>query len=174
MATLRRAVPADAPAIALIHVRTWQHAYRGIVPQAFLDGMDVARRALAWARQLSDPANPEFVVVAEDGGALIGFASGGPPRNPELPFAGELYAIYLLPERQGSGVGRALFRAVVDHHLANGVTSMYLWVLADNAPARRFYERMGGVAGDENTFELGGAPLREIAYGWVDLRATAR
>lgn len=172
MFTIRPATPADATAIATVHVSAWRTAYQGIIPQAALDALSVARRALAWDRQLRDPASREFAFVAEAGGELVGFAAGGPPRHPERGEDGELYAIYLLAEWRGAGLGAALFRAVVDRHRSAGVTALYLWVLAANTIGRRFYERQGGVAGSAQTIEIGGVPFTEIAYVWPDLQAT--
>ena len=107
--------------------------------------------------------------MAEDGrGRITGFSSGGPSRNPELPYQGELYAIYVLDSYQGAGTGRALMMAVVEELARRGMDSMLLWVLSENAPARRFYERMGGQFIEQRQFELGGAILDEAGYGWPD------
>ena len=72
------------------------------------------------------------------------------------------------PEAQGKGVGRKLVKAVADTFKERGITSMLLWVLTDNAPSRAFYESLGGQPIEEKQFELGGATLTEVGYGWPD------
>lgn len=77
--------------------------------------------------------------------------------------------LYVLPSYQGAGAGRRLAGKVARHFTESGVNSMLLWVLAENRPARGFYESLGGVLVAEEGFELGGASLLEVAYGWRDL-----
>jgi ribosomal protein S18 acetylase RimI-like enzyme len=166
---IRPAVHTDAPAIARVHVDTWRAAYRGMIPDDYLDNLSYEQRTAFWARAISDPFTPNFVHVAEDDtGRIVGFASGGPPMNNLTGYEGELHAIYVLPDAQGKGVGRQLVRAVAQTLRERGVTSMFLWVLKDNAPSRAFYESLGGHLLKEQQFELGGATLTEVSYGWPD------
>jgi hypothetical protein len=73
-AIVRPARAEDAGQIALVHVRSWQGAYRGLIPQAFLDGLDVAERTRTWERALAETDNPRAgVLVADDGGNVVGF-----------------------------------------------------------------------------------------------------
>jgi GNAT superfamily N-acetyltransferase len=112
------------------------------------------------------------VFVAEEDGRVVGFASGGPARADAPNHEGELYAVYLLKEYQGRGIGRALFDAVVRMLLQRGMRSMAIWVLADN-PACGFYERMGGQRVYSRDEELQGVTLHEVGYGWDDISALA-
>jgi len=165
--TIRAAGPADARGIAEVHVAAWRATYGEIVPSGYLDRLSVDERERRWVTQL-DPTAPAFAFVAVDGaGRIVGFASGGLRRDGDPAYAGELYAIYLLAERQGGGIGRRLVAAVARELAARGMPSMLLWVFAAN-PARRFYEALGGVYLGEQQFEIDGATLTEVAYGWRD------
>lgn len=158
----------DAAAIARVHVQSWHTTYKGIVPDDFLAGLSDAQREQMWRRVLTDPGRPSFVYVAEeDRGQVVGFVSGGPERRGDPVFTGELYAIYLLAAYQGQGLGRQLVRTLVRRLRQEGMTALRLWVLAEN-PARTFYERLGGRVVDEKTVTIGGVPLIEVAYGWLD------
>lgn len=171
---IREATAADAPAIARVHVESWRTTYRGIVPDAVLANLSVERREQQWARVLGNAAGAEFVYVAEDeAGAVIGFASGGPEREHDPLYTGELHAIYLLAEAQGRGIGRELTRLVAERLAAAGHRAMLVWVLAEN-PACGFYAALGGTPVREKQIAMGGASLTEIAYGWEDTRPLRR
>ncbi len=190
---IRRGRPADAAGIARVHVDSWRTSYQGIVPADFLAGLSYERRQQRWDDILTrtDRRAPHaqrgtssgawwddiqartdgggVVYVAEDeAGQIVGFAAGGPERNGDPVYRGEVYAIYLLAGQQRRGAGRRLMGAVAADLAAAGLHSLLLWVLAENAPARRFYAALGGVPLREQTFELGGVPVVEVAYGWAD------
>jgi len=168
---IREATAADAPAIACVHVESWRTTYRGIVPDDVLVNLSVERRERSWAGRLGKPGGPEFVYVAEDdAGAVIGFASGGPEREGDPVYSGELYAIYLLAGQQGKGIGRQLVWIVAERLATIGHGAMLVWVLAAN-PARHFYAALGGVPVREKQITMGDTALTEIAYGWADTRA---
>lgn len=168
---LREPTMGDVPALARVHVDTWRHAYRGIVPQAHLDGLTYASYEERWRRILADATGKRF--VAEIDGDVIGFVAVGALREPVPGYTGEVRAIYVRPEAQGRGAGRALLREGAGSLARQGHRTMLLWVLADNKPGRAFYERLGGRVVAEQAFEIGGAALREVAYGWDDLGALA-
>ena len=107
--------------------------------------------------------------VAEGADAcVVGFANGGHARPTNLPYDGEGYTLYVLPEHQGAGNGRRLLGALLSALSAAGCRSALVWVLAEN-PSRFFYEAMGGtlIATREEPFH--GVVLSECAYGWPDL-----
>lgn len=141
---VRRAFVTDAEQIAAVHVRGWQAGYRGLLPQAYLDGLDAGARVPGWRRSLEQ----SVAVVAVSGGAVIGFAHVGPTRDDydAADPVGEVTSIYVLPEVWGTGVGRALMRAATDALAAAGFATATLWVLDANARAIRFYERVGWAA----------------------------
>lgn len=170
--SVRLATPADAMDIAYIHVDTWQTAYRGMIPDSYLDNISLAQRGNWWLSVLTDPNNHTFIFVADsDTGQPVGFVEGGPQRNTNIPYKGELYAIYVLKHYQGQGLGRDLFKATVRELHKQGINNMILWVLKDNTPSRQFYESMGGQLYNEQQFELGGATLTEVSYVFPDLAA---
>lgn len=143
--TLREAAVADAVAIETVRLATWRVAYADLLPTAYLAGMSVDTYAPRMARRLAEPVPGQAILVAEHASEIIGFASTGPNREePRLPAAtGELYAIYVAPDRQGTGAGRALHSAALTRLRAAGFTTATLRVLAGNGPARAFYERYG-------------------------------
>ncbi|MHB8647860.1 MAG: GNAT family N-acetyltransferase [Thermomicrobiales bacterium] len=168
---IREATAADAPAIARVHVESWRTTYRGIVPDDALANLSIERRERFWAGTLSNPDGPGFAyVAADDAGTVVGFASGGPEREGDLVYTGELYAIYLLAEQQGQGIGGQMMRIVAERLAAMGHGTMLVWVLAAN-PARHFYAALGGVPVREKQITMGGMPLTEVAYGWSDTRS---
>jgi GNAT superfamily N-acetyltransferase len=175
-AVVRRATVADADAMASAHVRSWQAAYRGIVPDEVLDGLSVERRAMFWSRQISEMEPPSTAWVVDEAGHVAGFVSIGresehdvddadAPTDDEGPPPGELYAIYLEPEAWSHGLGRALMAAAVEGLHAGGFSTAILWVFAANDRARRFYERTGWrLDGGTRTWEASGATLPVVRY----------
>jgi GNAT superfamily N-acetyltransferase len=112
-----------------------------------LDALDPAVFAER-RRTRSYPPGVE-TLVADDDGTIVGFVSFGPSRVDQATgdafdmSAGELYAIYVDPDRQGAGTGRLLITAA-RHALAKaGFPVMRLWVLEENHSSRRFYEHFG-------------------------------
>jgi GNAT superfamily N-acetyltransferase len=169
MTVLRAAMPADARAIARIHVETWRTTYAGMLPDKTLIDMNVDAKASAWRRALSAPDGAGAVLIAEAPGVgPIGFASIGRTRMPDLPFSGEVQTLYVQPDWQNQGVGRRLLEGCFAALRSRGFGSVIVWVLADN-PARFFYERMGGKRAGERDERLWGTMVHEIAYGWSEI-----
>ena len=164
---MRAAGVADAAAIARVHVATWRTAYRGLLPDDFLDSLSEPGYEARWAGTIGNPA--VRVYVAEEGEAVVGFASGGRERAGERGFSGELYALYVLEEAQRHGHGRQLVRAVVEGLREMRLRDMIVWVLRDNPGARRFYERLGGIFVREQPITIGSTVLQEVSYGWTRL-----
>lgn len=160
--SIRRARTEDADAIARVQVASWRSTYAGIVPEDYLAGLKEAD----WAQRWRDWFLRDMTVfVTEDEAGVFGFVCGGPNREQESEFKAELYAIYLLEDRQGVGVGRALVGALVQGLGETGFGSMVVWVLERN-PAVAFYKRLGGLEAGRKQIEIGGAELVEIALGW--------
>jgi GNAT superfamily N-acetyltransferase len=146
MVRVRDATVDDARAIAGINVRGWQTAYRGVVPDTTLDEMSIDELAGRFVESMKDQERTSRVLVATDGsGGVLGYASVGPPREPdhEPEGAGEVYAIYVDPTAWGTSVGRELFASAQDALREQGYARAFLWVLDDNPRARRFYEIAG-------------------------------
>jgi GNAT superfamily N-acetyltransferase len=156
---VRRAHAADARAIADVHVRTWQAAYRHAFPQEVLDGLSVDERENSWRERLEEGY---AAWVAETAEGIVGFAAAGPSRTERD--VGELYAIYVLPESWGGGAAHELMAAVDDWLVGEGYVTAMLWVLADNPRARRFYEREGWRAEGTRTDTVRGTQVEEALY----------
>ena len=177
---IRPALIDDALGIARVNVRSWQGAYRGILPDSFLDALDASTREERLKDALrQQPGEGRFTLVAElspaaDGQSaeIIGFSSGGPEREGlvlgEVAFDGEIYALYLAPEHQRQGNGRRLIAASTELLVERGMRSVVIWALKGNLPARAFYEKMGGVLAGEKHVTIGPSDLLDIAYGWPD------
>lgn len=154
--------------MARVHVASWQTTYAGIIPHEHLATLSVEERVETWRGVLD--AGVSRVYVAEVKGQVVGFASGGPSRWADLPYDGELYALYLLAGHQRSGLGRRLVAAVADGLRGIGLRSLVVWVLARN-PACRFYERLGGEPVGRHDEMIAGIFYEERAYGWPRLDA---
>jgi len=167
---IRPAVIEDARAIAEVHVESWRSTYKGIFPEALLNGLSVEKRESSWRDSLAahEPPSAITIVGCEAGGSVVGFASGGKERTGKLGCDGELYAIYLQQEAQRKGLGASLVRQFVRELDTRGFDSMAVWVLALN-PSRRFYESLGGKVIGQQHIERGGQPFIEVAYGWQSL-----
>lgn len=164
---VRAAEPADARPIAVVHVASWQGAYRGLLPDAFLAGLSVDRRQVMWSELLQDAAQ-SIHVAEETDESVIGFASHGASRDEDAPpDTGELGAIYLHPDHWRHGYGTALLAAVLEGSRNRGFKRLTLWVLESNERARRFYEGAGFVVDGSEKVESrpGGVTLRECRYG---------
>ena len=170
MITIRMPALNEAASTARVHALSWKSAYRGIVPDDYLDSIDVDVWAERHRRSMLEDPEGFVSFIAEVRGEIVGWALGGPNRDPALGFSGELFTIYLLPEYLRQGIGRKLISAVAGSLLASGFESMVVWVLAENRPARRFYEALGGRYVTEKEHSIGGVSLMEVAYGWEDVR----
>ncbi len=162
----RRATPADAAAIAVLHTASWRSAYRGLLPDDFLESQGLAERTANWESMLADPE--AIVLLAEDASRLLGFCACGPTRDhdgdPTQEW--EIHNLHVDPDRRGSGIGGRLFDAAADLGRKRLARELTLWVVDQNAPARRFYERKGMQPdGASQLHQVGpGAALSEVRY----------
>jgi ribosomal protein S18 acetylase RimI-like enzyme len=161
---VRTANLSDAHAIAHVHVASWRTTYRDTLPDDFLASLSETNYEERWKRVIVEGTSK--VYVAEDGGIVVGFASGGRERAGEEGYEGELYAIYLLEHAQRRGFGRELVRAAVGGLRELGLSDMIIWVLRDNQAARAFYERLGGRYVRSQPITIGPATTEEVSYGW--------
>ena len=164
---VRTATIADADAMGRVHVRSWQAAYRGIFPDALLDGLDPAERAASWRSAFearAEPVGGRRLVVQLDG-EVAGFALVRSAVNDDEPGLGEVVLLYLEQHAWGTGAGPALFAECVSTLVDRGYANAVLWVAAGNARARRFYEREGWSAdGASRVDVLEGAEIDEVRY----------
>lgn len=169
MLEIRRARIEDAEALATVHVRSWQAAYVGLIPQQYLDSLSVdARRLDRWNRTLAETAWPRsgtLVAVLDE--RVVAFAGISPSRDDDQDSAtvGEVQAIYAVPEVWGRGIGRALMNSAIAALTHAGFSFATLWVLDTNRRARRFYEagpwRADGATKREDTGQF---VIHEIRY----------
>ena len=157
-------------AMAKVHIVSWRETYPGLLPEPMLARMSIAHEAIRWQRMLDRPRawGGSIAFVAEQERSLVGYGSCGEQRIEllrECGFTGEISELYVLQSAQGQGAGSGLMRAMARALLERGHRGMSLWVLERNAPARRFYERLGGTPVAAKR-----AGLTEVAYGWSDLR----
>lgn len=157
----------DCPDVAKVHVRSWRESFAGIVPQAFLDKMSVEKRTRAFAERFSTGSYRMYVAEDEAHG-IMGFVDFGPARDEVEGYEAELYAIYLLPEFQGRGVGAGLFRLAVRDLIQEGANTMYLLAL-EVSPYKSFYVKMGGRVMERRQKELEGEMFTVLVYGWNQL-----
>jgi ribosomal protein S18 acetylase RimI-like enzyme len=160
---IREATAADIPALADLHVRTWNATYPNMEKKPTYE---IRERQWRKSFEVTDGSWFCFVVEGQDGD-LVGFAKGTPYQHHDLPdFAGELSKIYLLGEYHRQGLGRRLIGHVARRFLSQGVTSMLLFADADN-PSCRFYEALGAERLLDKADRFHGG------YGWRDLRSLA-
>lgn len=163
MERVRLATIADADALARVHVDGWRWGYRGVMPDALLDGLSVEARAARWRDILraSGPETPTWIASDADGAS--GLASIGPARYAP-DGVGELYALYVSERAAGRGDARTL-HALALEALRQRSNRAILWVLERNPRARRFYERHGWRAdGGRKTETFGGTELIELRH----------
>lgn len=166
VSTIRGATPSDALGIARVHVLTWQSAYQGLIPDSYLQTLSISSRTENWTKQLEKPADGTRYFVAELEGEILGFGTVGKSGDEDSSGdVGELYAIYVLPDKQGSGIGSALFDAGLDFLKNENFKSVTLWVLEANHTSRRWYESRGWqLEGGLKIEERDGFELHQIRY----------
>jgi ribosomal protein S18 acetylase RimI-like enzyme len=166
---IRQARHSDAAGIAAVHVRTWQAAYRGLVPDAHLDSMSVESRTEVWRDALAR-GEPENVWVAAVGSEIAGWIAFGACRDADGTRTGEIEAVYVAAQYWGGGLGRALWLQARSCLTQRGFRRVTLWVLLENARAIRFYRAAGFAPepGTEKEIDIGGRALMEMRYA-VDL-----
>ncbi len=165
--TIRQAGPGDARNIAEIHVASWQAAYRGLLPDSYLDALAIDQRLPMWDRILALSSTLIGVLVAAIDDEIVGFCSVGPPLS-QADEPGDslvLHTIYIKPSHERRGIGGALLRHAEGEMTRMGATTAILWVLGENRGARRFYEASGWTDdGVEKLDEIGGQAVREVRY----------
>lgn len=163
---VRPAEAGDAAAIAALQVRSWQTAYRGIVPDAFLDDLAEDAWLERWTEALTGEGRKgvhQLVSAAAEDGPPRAVAGCGPAREPTAGVTAELYVLYADPPSWGRGHGSALLRRVHELLAADGHAGALLWVAADNARSIGFYERHGWTMdGETKREEVAGATFDEI------------
>lgn len=165
---IRRAELGDAEAIARVHVESWQVAYLGLLPAAYLNGLTVPGQTEKWRRILRGYTTAgSRTWVLSVGGTVMGFSTSGPTRDDDDDprKVGEIYTLYMSPRLWGYGLGAELIAAVQRDMASRGFGVATLWVLEGNTRARRFYELEGlSHDGVRRPVWLGASSLPEVRY----------
>ncbi|MFV0280045.1 MAG: GNAT family N-acetyltransferase [Rhodoblastus sp.] len=162
--SIRSARSDDATAIAAVHDAAWREAYNGIIPGKTLASM-INRRGPAW--WMAAIRGGSRILVLEFDGQVVGYTSFGHNRVAAMPYAGEIFELYLVPEYQGLGFGGRLFAAARQELAAKGYLSTIVWALADNERALRFYENLGGAEVWRATERFGNDIRARVAFGFA-------
>lgn len=164
MLSIRMASVDDKAEVARVHVRTWQVAYRGLLPDEYLDQLRPENRAARYTFDSDDP-NQRSTYVALDDDNICGFTTFGISRDGDLPDAGEIYAIYVDPDQWGAGAGRLLMANARSRLCEMGFRDAFLWVLDGNDRAQRFYEiDQWSPDGMRRHEEIWGITVNEVRY----------
>ena len=158
--------PADAEALARVHVASWRQTYKGLLPDGYLARMSQPQHARRFARALTRSGPNDVILACAERAGLVGYAQGGPSRRGVTGEA-EVSTLYLLRGAHGRGLGRRLLADTARALAAVGATSLVISVLRGNAAACAFYEHLGGEA-EPARLEPGpgGGMYHEVAYRW--------
>jgi ribosomal protein S18 acetylase RimI-like enzyme len=161
---IRRYHDGDLPQVGHVHAVSRHAAYAELVPADALAQVTPHAQTAAWQVRLAALATPYEMFVAVDDDTVVGFALAlAHPGE-----AAELNAIHVLPEHQGTGVGRALMAAVVATFTDWGVADAHLHVVDGNERAQAFYRRAGWhLRGSAGTHEIAGAVVPVLEYRLV-------
>jgi GNAT superfamily N-acetyltransferase len=160
--TIRSAAERDLTAVGTLHHLSRASAYASFLPAAALEAVPVSSMVEYWVERWRYERDNHQLTVASAGGEVVGFTYLGPDEEPDT---GILHAIHVAPDAQGRGVGAALMADALGKLAAGGWRRAVLWVLADNAHARGFYER-GGWAPDgvQRDDFIGPALVHQVRY----------
>lgn len=168
---VRPATTDDLDAIAILHVRSWRGTYRGILPDAFLDGPVEDDRLSHWHELMEEVEGGRITLVAEATDGIDGFVSA--TASGEDGVDAYIEHIHVRPALKGAGIGRRLLAEAADMLIAQGHGSVYLLVFSDNHQAIRFYERLGGVTTSDGTEDMAGSQIARSRVVWRNLAGLA-
>jgi ribosomal protein S18 acetylase RimI-like enzyme len=160
----RHARTDDAVALAETHDEAWRNAYQGLIPGPELEKLVSRRGPSWWDTAIRRGSRISLLIFGDE---IVGYANYGRNRAKSLPYAGEIYELYLKPEYQGLGFGRRLFTAAKRELAQAGQTNLVVWVLSDNEPAVSFYRALGGRTIARSTERFGDKVLDKVAFAWT-------
>lgn len=165
---IRKATYDDIKGMAKVNVDSWRVTYKNIVPDTYLDSMSYDLREKSFQKALDD--EQVIVYAAKEDEEVVGYIIGGKNREiEEFPaYEGEVYALYILEEFHGRGIGKELVSKLFDELKARGIQHVMVKVLKDNS-AKLFYQRLGAKYVDVTCFEISHSKLAEEVYGWDNL-----
>lgn len=162
----REATLQDIEPIALLHARSWQAHYRGILREEFLNGQVQENRLQVWQSRLANPQPNQYVLVAQHEDKLCGLAC---VYFKEDPLWGSLLDnLHVLADYKGQGLGTQLLKAAAAWaYRQDPAIPFYLWVYAKNESARKFYERLGATNTQTQVIDNpGGGQAAACRYVW--------
>lgn len=161
---IRKATIDEVRDISRIHALSWKAAYKGIIPQIYLDELKEDFWLPAFTTWINDNLLTAQIMGEKDN--LVGCVAYGKARDKSLLNWGEIVSIYLLPEYFGKGYGNKLLETSLLDLKQSGYQNIYLWVLKQNQRARHFYEKNKWRCNenDECICEIAGKQLTEIRY----------
>ena len=169
---LRDATPADAAAIAALHVASWRVAYRHILPDAYLDGPAAAEADARWAANFKVAGPRDILMVADSDAGLLGLVAVWAGR--EAGFDTYIDNLHVRPHLRGLRIGARLLGEATRRMIAAGHRTTCLWLLDGNEQGGRFYRRIRGSFEDHQSGEMGGHPIGETRVAWRDLPELAK
>lgn len=164
----------DAPAIAALHAKSWSLHYRKEFTDHYLDHEVQDERLQVWKNRMTKPSPQQHVVMAKEGERLCGFSCVYLDKDEQ--WGALLDNLHVRPSFMGRGLGRRLMQEAAQWVKSQAPdSSMYLWVLASNESASRFYERIGGEKVEETMMDNpGGGASKVWRYVWRDLERLIR
>ena len=171
---IRRAKVKDAGDIAYVRITGWRQSYKGLMPDELLDKLDIEADTKRLREAFADKENKALRFVVEQAGKIIGMGACGKARKSEDDKRGEVYAIYLLDEVKGQGIGTQFMSEMTGVLAAKGFESLQVCVLESNTPARMFYEKLGGRLAGKGVFKFDGFEMADVTYVWEDIGALAK
>ena len=136
--TIARPTLDDLDEMGRVHVQVWREAYAGLLPDAYLSGLDPTVGPRLWRERFGSSPDVSWWLARDEDG-IVGLATSGPARDDNRPVPLELYAINVLRRAHGTGLADDLMTHAI------GDRAAYLWVLEGNDRAQAFYRRHGFV-----------------------------
>ena len=151
--------------MSYVYVQTWQDTYLSVIPYEYLSSMSIAQHEKAFFDELN--GKHTIGSVAEDGGRVMGFITGGYERHGDPIYSGEIYTLYVLKDLQRQGIGKKLVSALAVQFNRLGIYSMLVRVLKLN-PYRRFYNKISGIYLKTEHSPFEDETIDVAIYGWLD------
>lgn len=163
---IRDAEPTDARAIATIHVKTWQYAYKGQIPDSYLKALSIKERTQGWQKQITKPDKGVHTLVLTIDRKIVGWCTAGASRDDDAQSQiGEIYGIYIHPDYIGKKLGTRLITHALNILKEEGYKKATLWVLKTNKKTRKWYKKNGFKPdGKKKTEKKGSVELSEVRY----------
>lgn len=164
--TVRPAEIKDVPRLAETYVKTWQCAYKGQIPDTYLDSLKIAERTDKWNKIISKQEIGTETFVAEIDHEIVGFCFVGYNRDDDTnKDTGELWSMYVDKHKMNAGIGTALMKKSLEFFKDNDYKKATLWVLDTNKNSREWYKHRGWYEdGKTKIQKIGNIGVKEVRY----------